>query len=141
MTIPEAASLIIQAGAMAKGGEIFILDMGKPIKITDLARDLIRLSGLRPDIDIKIKYTGLRPGEKLYEELLLAEEGIMDTAHGKIFIGKPVEMSLKGIMLKLEFLEKHLGNEEFVRNCIMRILFDYSYSPAQTVSDRIAAEN
>jgi FlaA1/EpsC-like NDP-sugar epimerase len=89
MTIPEAAQLVIQAGAMAKGGEIFILDMGKPVKIVDLARDLIRLSGLEPDKDIKIVFTGLRPGEKLYEELLMNEEGLQTTKHKKIFIGKP----------------------------------------------------
>ncbi|MCX7885286.1 MAG: polysaccharide biosynthesis protein [Caloramator sp.] len=89
MTIPEAAQLVIQAGAMAKGGEIFILDMGKPVKILDLAKDLIRLSGLEPDKDIKIEFTGLRPGEKLYEELLMDEEGIQNTKHKKIFIGKP----------------------------------------------------
>lgn len=92
MTIPEAAQLVIQAGAMAKGGEIFILDMGKPVKIVDLARDLIRLSGLEPDKDIKIEFTGLRPGEKLYEELLMDEEGIKTTTHKKIFIGKPMNI-------------------------------------------------
>ncbi len=75
MTIPEAAQLVIQAGSMARGGEIFILDMGDPVKIVDLARDLIKLSGFEPDVDIPIKFTGIRPGEKLYEELLTAEEG------------------------------------------------------------------
>ncbi|MDI6618685.1 MAG: nucleoside-diphosphate sugar epimerase/dehydratase [Clostridiales bacterium] len=87
MTIPEAAQLVIQAGAMAKGGEIFVLDMGQPVKIIDLAKDLIRLSGLEPDKDIKIVFTGLRPGEKLYEEVLMAEEGLKKTAHEKIFVG------------------------------------------------------
>lgn len=89
MTIPEAAQLVIQAGAMAQGGEIFILDMGKPVKILDLARDLIRLSGFEPDIDIPIKFTGMRPGEKLYEELLTAEEGTTATRHKRIFVAKP----------------------------------------------------
>jgi FlaA1/EpsC-like NDP-sugar epimerase len=90
MSIPEATQLVLQAGAMAKGGEIFILDMGEPVKIIDLARDLIRLSGFEPDVDIPIKITGLRPGEKLYEELLLDEEGISKTVHEKIFVGKPI---------------------------------------------------
>ena len=88
MTIPEAAQLVIQAGAMAKGGEIFVLDMGQPVKIVDLANDLIRLSGLEPGKDIKVVFTGLRPGEKLYEELLMAEEGLKMTDHEKISIGK-----------------------------------------------------
>ena len=90
MTIPEAARLVIQAGALAKGGEIFVLDMGEPVKIVDLARDLIRLSGLEPDIDIKIEFTGLRPGEKMYEELCLDKEGMDQTRHEKIFVMKPV---------------------------------------------------
>ncbi|TWH59692.1 FlaA1/EpsC-like NDP-sugar epimerase [Desulfitobacterium sp. LBE] len=89
MTIPEASQLVIQAGSMAQGGEIFILDMGQPVKILDLARDLIRLSGFEPDVDIKIKFTGMRPGEKLFEELLTAEEGTSATKHKRIFVAKP----------------------------------------------------
>lgn len=90
MTIPEAVQLVLQAGAMAKGGEIFILDMGDPVKIVNLAEDLIRLSGFEPYTEIPIRFTGLRPGEKLYEELLLAEEGLEETLHEKIYIGKPL---------------------------------------------------
>ena len=92
MTIPEAVSLVLQAGYYAKGGEIFVLDMGDPVKIDDMARNLIRLSGYEPDVDIKVEYTGLRPGEKLYEELLMKEEGMQDTANKLIHIGKPIEM-------------------------------------------------
>ncbi|MDP4127968.1 MAG: nucleoside-diphosphate sugar epimerase/dehydratase [Bacillota bacterium] len=95
MTIPEAAQLVIQAGAMAKGGEIFILDMGKPVKIVDLAKDLIRLSGFEPDVDIKIQFTGIRPGEKLYEELLTAEEGTTSTKHSRIFVAKPNQIDVE----------------------------------------------
>ena len=86
MTIPEAAQLVLQAAAMGKGGELFVLDMGEPVKIADLARDMIRLSGLEPDVDIEIKYIGLRPGEKLYEELITAGEGIVPTPHEKIMV-------------------------------------------------------
>ena len=95
MTIPEAVQLVIQAGAMAEGGEIFVLDMGKPVKIVDMARDLIRLSGLEPEKDIKIIFTGVRPGEKLFEELLTAEEGSSATRHKRIFTARPslVELS------------------------------------------------
>ncbi|HWQ41241.1 MAG TPA: nucleoside-diphosphate sugar epimerase/dehydratase, partial [Desulfosporosinus sp.] len=95
MTIPEAAQLVIQAGAMAQGGEIFILDMGKPVKIVDLAKDLIRLSGFEPDVDIKIQFTGIRPGEKLYEELLTAEEGTTSTKHSRIHVAKPNGIDVK----------------------------------------------
>ena len=91
MTIEEAVGLVIQAGGMAKGGEIFVLDMGEPVKILDLAKNLIRLSGFEHDVDIKIVFTGLRPGEKLYEELLMSEEGLLDTKHKKIFIGRPID--------------------------------------------------
>ena len=112
MTIPEAVQLVLQAGAMAKGGEIFILDMGEPVKIVDLANNLIRLSGFEPGIDIKIEYSGLRPGEKLYEELLMSEEGLTKTANSKIFIGKPVEFDTKKVMHNLEMLKKIVDNED-----------------------------
>ena len=92
MTIPEAVSLVLQAGYYAKGGEIFVLDMGEPVKIDTMARNLIRLSGYEPDVDIMVEYTGLRPGEKLYEELLMKEEGMQDTKNKLIHIGKPIEM-------------------------------------------------
>jgi FlaA1/EpsC-like NDP-sugar epimerase len=92
MTIPEAVSLVMLAGTYAKGGEIFILDMGSPVKIETLARNLIRKSGLQPDVDIKIEYTGLRPGEKLYEEKLMAEEGLKKTKNDLIHIGNPIPL-------------------------------------------------
>ena len=112
MTIPEAVQLVLQAGAMAKGGEIFILDMGEPVKIVDLANNLIRLSGFEPGVDIKIEYSGLRAGEKLYEELLMSEEGLTKTANSKIFIGKPVEFDTKKVMHNLEMLKKIVDNED-----------------------------
>lgn len=93
MTIPEAVSLVLQAGAYAHGGEIFVLDMGKPVKILDMAKNLIKLSGLEPDVDIEIKFIGLRPGEKLYEEMLMKEEGMQTTPNKMIHIGKPIELS------------------------------------------------
>lgn len=105
MTIPEAAQLVIQAGAIAKGGEIFILDMGEPVKIYDLAIDLIRLSGLEPHEDIEIKVTGLRPGEKLYEELLMNEEGLTDTKYKKIYVGSPIEIDYAVLKKSFKQLE------------------------------------
>jgi len=101
MTIPEAVSLVLQAGVYAKGGEIFILDMGAPVKIDDLARNMIRLSGFEPDVDIPVVYTGLRPGEKLYEELLLKEEGLERTANDLIFVGHPNGFSDQELMESL----------------------------------------
>ena len=104
MTIPEAAQLVLQAGGFAHGGEIFVLDMGKPVKIYDLAKNLIRLSGYEPEVDIKIEITGLRPGEKLYEELLMDEEGLQQTRHQKIFIGQPGEFQLEDLKLQIKEL-------------------------------------
>ncbi|WP_418792204.1 polysaccharide biosynthesis protein [Phosphitispora sp. TUW77] len=106
MTIPEAVQLVIQAGAFAEGGEIFILDMGQPVKIDDLARDLIRLSGLEPDRDIEITYTGIRPGEKLYEEILTNEEGISATRNDRIFVGQPGDYSWDELQFMVRKLEK-----------------------------------
>lgn len=127
MTIPEAAQLVIQAGALAKGGEVFVLDMGGPVKIDDLARDLIRLSGYEPDADIKIEYTGLRPGEKLYEELLMAEEGLESTAHKKIFIGKQSDMSFKEVIMCIKALENSLDSEDALKECMAKLVPTYHY--------------
>ncbi|ARU63849.1 polysaccharide biosynthesis protein [Tumebacillus avium] len=109
MTIPEASQLVIQAGALAEGGEIFILDMGEPVNIADLARDLIRLSGFRPDEDIEIVYTGIRPGEKLFEEILTNEEGTEETKHNRIFVGRPLDFSWE----ELQFMIKRLAGAAF----------------------------
>ncbi len=118
MTIPEASQLVIQAGAMAQGGEIFILDMGKPVKIVDLAKDLIKLSGFEPDVDIPIKFTGIRPGEKLYEELLTAEEGTSHTRHSRIFVAKPNELNnarIAGIIHVIRERGSYLTRAEVVQ--------------------------
>ncbi len=104
MTIPEAAQLVLQAGGFAKGGEIFVLDMGQPVKIYDLAENLIKLSGYEPNVDIHIEVTGLRPGEKLYEELLMDEEGLTETRHQKIFIGLPGEFELDTVKSQINEL-------------------------------------
>ncbi len=111
MTIPEAVSLVLQAGAYAKGGEIFVLDMGQPVRIADLARNLIRLSGYTPDVDIEIHYTGLRPGEKLYEELLMADEGLKKTANQRIFIGNPLPVDAGKFQQQLDMLNKQAWGE------------------------------
>ena len=111
MTIPEAVSLVLQAGFYANGGEIFVLDMGEPVKIDTMARNLIRLSGYEPDVDIKVEYTGLRPGEKLYEELLMKEEGLQDTDNKLIHIGKPIVMDDAHFKEQLALLEKACEEE------------------------------
>lgn len=112
MTIPEASQLVLQAGAFANGGEIFVLDMGEPVKIYDLAYDLIKLSGYEPNKDINIEITGLRPGEKLYEELLMSEEGLKNTKHKKIFIGKPTFTDINILKEKLEDLMEIIEKDD-----------------------------
>ncbi|MDU5106508.1 nucleoside-diphosphate sugar epimerase/dehydratase [Clostridium sp.] len=112
MTIPEASQLVLQAGAFANGGEIFVLDMGEPVKIYDLAYDLIRLSGYEPNKDIKIEITGLRPGEKLYEELLMSEEGLINTKHKKIFIGQPTFTDINILKEKLGDLRSIIEKDD-----------------------------
>lgn len=128
MTIPEAVSLVLQAGAYAKGGEIFILDMGKPVKIADMAKNLIKLSGHEPDVDIKIEYTGLRPGEKLYEELLMKEEGLQETPNNLIHIGKPIEMDEESFFERLIELKEEVYEEvEDIRPFIQELVPTYTY--------------
>ncbi|HZG86161.1 nucleoside-diphosphate sugar epimerase/dehydratase [Paenibacillus sp.] len=122
MTIPEAVQLVIQAGAYAQGGEVFILDMGKPVKINTLAEDLIRFSGFEPHIDIKIEYTGIRPGEKLYEELLTEEEGLTTTKHDRIFIGKPTNLSRSELDFELKRLEQVLGEDQKVIRDLLKMI-------------------
>ncbi len=130
MTIPEAVSLVLQAGAYAKGGEIFVLDMGEPVKIADLARNLILLSGHKPGEDIQIIYTGLRPGEKLYEEMLMHEEGLQDTENKLIHIGKPIKMDEDHFMMQLENLKDYVVQEPTdIRNWVKEIVPTYHPKP------------
>lgn len=129
MTIPEASQLVLQAACYAKGGEIFVLDMGKPVKIYDLAKNLICLSGYEPEVDIKIEFCGLRPGEKLYEELLMSEEGLEKTAHSKIFIGKPVDIELDELKKNISELQNavELNDIMLIKECVKKIVPTYSY--------------
>ena len=130
MTIPEAVSLVLEAGTFAKGGEIFVLDMGSPVKIDTLARNLIRLSGFKPDIDIKVQYSGLRPGEKLYEEKLMAEEGLQNTANERIHIGKPLSFDIDAFLGKVdELMEAAYKNKEDIREMVKDIVG--TYKPAE----------
>ena len=130
MTVSEAVSLVLQAGTYAKGGEIFGLDMGSPVKIDTLARNLIRLSGFKPDVDIKIEYTGLRPGEKLYEEKLMAEEGLRKTANELIHIGSPIPFDTDEFLSQLEpLMERAYANREDIRETVESMVSTYHPVP------------
>ncbi len=132
MTIPEAVSLVLQAGYYAKGGEIYVLDMGQPVKIADMARNLIRLSGFEPDYDIQIKYTGLRPGEKLYEELLMDEEGLQETENKLIHIGRPIEMDDEEFKRQLKRLEEAYRSESLdMKDIVAEIVPTYKRDAAK----------
>lgn len=133
MTIPEAVSLVIQAGAYAKGGEIFVLNMGNPVRILDMAENLIRLSGYEPYKDIDICFTGLRPGEKLYEELLMDEEGLQKTVNDRIFIGKPIDMDYDRFEKALQRLgEAALSETANVRELVHDLVPEYHYRKNNT---------
>ena len=135
MTIPEAVSLVLQAGTYAKGGEIFVLDMGEPVKIDTLARNLIKLSGYRPDIDIKVKYTGLRPGEKLYEEKLMAEEGLKTTPNHRIHIGMPIPFDTDHFLERLEpLMQSAYSNDPEIREKVKELVT--TYHPDDSVPEK-----
>ena len=127
MTIPEAASLVLEAGTYARGGEIFVLDMGSPVKIDTLARNMIKLSGYRPDIDIKIEYTGLRPGEKLYEEKLMSEEGLKSTKNKLIHIGKPIPFDVDTFLEQLKMLlsAAYDEKEDQIKDIVSQVVTTY----------------
>ncbi|RGR76255.1 polysaccharide biosynthesis protein [Holdemania filiformis] len=139
MTIPEAVSLVLQAGTYARGGEIFVLDMGDPVKIDTLARNLIKLSGYKPDVDIKIEYTGLRPGEKLYEEKLMAEEGLQTTPNKLIHIAKPIPFDVETFMKQVEILaEASYTNSQNIKLLVSEIV--PTYHPENKEQDEIERE-
>jgi len=132
MTIPEAVSLVLQAGANAKGGEIFVLDMGQPVKILSLAENLIKLSGFEPYKDIAIEFTGLRPGEKLYEELLMSEEGLRATENELIHIGKPIEIDTDELYSVLEKMKQEMYDENAdIRALVKQIVPTYQIPKKQ----------
>ncbi len=137
MTIPEAVSLVLQAGASAKGGEIFVLDMGQPVKIADLAKNLIRLSGYKEGVEIEIKYTGLRPGEKLYEELLMDEEGLQNTENELIHIGKPIDFDEDEFLKDLEDLyQAAYAETDHMKTIINKIVPTYHLRQADVIRDQ-----
>ncbi len=147
MTIPEAVQLVIQAGAMAEGGEIFVLDMGESVKIITLAEDLIKLSGFEPYKDIDIEYSGLRPGEKLYEELLHEEEGLEKTKHAKIYVGKHIDENFKELEDELLTVMNNIGNsckanfdKEFIINSLSRMVPTFTYTTNKNHREEIACE-
>ncbi|MCI9127103.1 MAG: polysaccharide biosynthesis protein [Eubacterium sp.] len=142
MTIPEAVSLVLQAGVNAEGGEIFVLDMGQPVKIAELAQNLIRLSGFEVDTDIKIKYTGLRPGEKLYEEILMDEEGLQSTENERIHIGRPIEFDEEEFLKDLEELyQSAYAETDHMKKIVKKIVPTYHLRKSDIVRDqRIQAE-
>lgn len=142
MTIPEAVSLVLQAGASAKGGEIFVLDMGQPVKIADLARNLIRLSGYKEGVDMEIKYTGLRPGEKLYEELLMEEEGLKSTENELIHIGKPIEFDEDEFLKDLEDLyQSAYAETDHMKTIVNKIVPTYHLRKADVIRDQKIQES
>ena len=135
MTIPEAVSLVLLAGTKAKGGEIFVLDMGSPVKIDTLARNLIRLSGLKPDVDIKVEYTGLRPGEKLYEEKLMAEEGLEKTDNDKIHIGKPLVFDIDKFLDDLDdLMDAAYANSTDIKRLVAGMVSTYHQEGVEAIS-------
>ena len=130
MTIPEAVSLVMQAGTYADGGEIFVLDMGAPVKIDELARNLIKLSGHKPDVDIPVVYTGLRPGEKLYEEKLMAEEGMKKTPNELIHIGNPIPFDTEAFLLQLrQLMQAAYENDDSIREAVAALVPTYHPAP------------
>lgn len=141
MTIPEAVGLVLQAMSYAQGGEIFVLDMGEPVKIYDLAISLIKLSGLEPEVDIPIKITGLRPGEKLYEELLMAEEGLRQTEHNKIFIGKMHDVTYGELQNTIKTLKKLVENENVslkeIKQTIKQLVPTYKEPEEVNITDNL----
>lgn len=141
MTIPEAVQLVIQAGALANGGEIFVLDMGKPVKIADLATDLVRLSGLTPGVDIKIIYTGIRPGEKLFEEIMTSDEGVSATKHNRIYVTFPTDLTNDNLDFALKKIEQIVYKDRYSVNVseVKEILKQLvpTYSHGQVKGDQI----
>ena len=126
MTIPEAVGLVLTAGTFAHGGEIFVLDMGEPVKIDTLARNLIRMSGYKPDLDIKVEYSGLRPGEKLYEEKLMSEEGLRKTDNDLIHIGNPIPFEIETFLDQLDkLMEAAYKNKDDIRELMMEVVKTY----------------
>ncbi len=140
MTIPEAVSLVMMAGTIAHGGEIFVLDMGSPVKIDTLARNLIKLSGFRPDVDIKIEYSGLRPGEKLYEEKLMSEEGLTKTANDLIYIGKPIPFDADSFLVHLDVIfAAAYKNKDHIKDAVADLIG--TYKPAEVYNSDTARMN